>query len=574
MSPDDPFFADALRIEATALARRRGVDSNRAIRVFERLANVGWLAPNFPWNTAVDEAAAFVGIERALSLFEQEDTLELAHHVGAVDFLTQDNLAPVFTIYELAQHLRKSITHLEANQEPWLKIGYPGIRMPIHPWLALRLECLLPVKEAQIDAGAEIPTYRWLAEPPDPPLQIPVAEGGHLYFPVGRILLGEAATFVEYGDAPVFACLTDADADRAVALRAPLLNARRAVLGTLLNAVESGHPDLVWPTVLSALTDHLAASEVDFLLETEATLKEWDPAAEVEHRHGFRSFVAYRGGLSDLFELAGACEVALRLHRYSDVLAAFAEHLGNDPISSYYEVIGRPCRTGFDEALNRFIALEADERASWVEFKDRVNRAIAEEFSEPITITVRVKRPYVEHFEPMVRTFAEWQKEHLEHGGPPLAITSPSQVAGTERRSGDSAFPPPLHLSCERDGERHEVLVDGLPVLLTDQQLALLLRLIRARLTDGDGWLDLERADGGGLIAEGFLSDADRAINRFRSEFKTACRPHDPKQLFPRAQGKLRLATAPEFVTWNPDALLAIDNAIVAKEALAIIAST
>ena len=141
------------------------------------------------------------------------------------------------------------------------------------------------------------------------------------------------------------------------------------------------------------------------------------------------------------------------------------------------------------------------------------------------------------------------------------------------RSSGADAFPPSVHLSCERDGERHEVLVGRLPVLLTDQQLALFLRLIRARLEDGDGWFDIERADGGGLIAEGFLSDADRAINRFRSEFKTACHPHDPKQLFPRAQGKLRLATPREFVTWNSDALLAIDNAIVAEEARAITAS-
>ena len=568
MSPDDPWFADVVRIEADALARRHGVEHERVVRVFERLADAGWLAPNFPWNTALDEAAAVVGIDRALTIFEREDILTLARHVSVVDFLTEDELAPAFTHTELAEHLQVALAHLESNRESSLRVGYPATRMSGPGWLRLRLECVLPVKEPWQDLDSD-PTYRWEAEPPDPPVEISVA-GGHLYFPVGRLFTDASPSFVDFEDAPILRCLTPAEAERAAGLRSRVLEARRDVLAVSLKALGRARPDESWPGTLSSLTQHLTASDVDFLLWLEATMKAWDPGAEIEYRHGFRAFVTHRGGLSDLFELAGQCELALSLNRYHDILSATADLLGDDPISSYYEVIGRPCRRTFDAALDRFTALEVKEEAFWVRFKKRVNRAIAEDFSEPVTITVRVKRPYVEHFEPTVRSFAEWQKEHLEHGGAPLNIVggAPSPAAP---RSDNGTFPPAIHLSCDRDGERHEVLVGGLPVLLTDQHLALLLRLIRARLEDHDGWVDIERPGGDGLIDAGLLSDSDRALNRFRTEFKTACRPHNPTQLFPRSQGKIRLATPGDSVTWNETSLLRIENAVVVNEAKAII---
>ncbi|MGE0227468.1 MAG: hypothetical protein AB7I38_04035 [Dehalococcoidia bacterium] len=110
-------------------------------------------------------------------------------------------------------------------------------------------------------------------------------------------------------------------------------------------------------------------------------------------------------------------------------------------------------------------------------------------------------------------------------------------------------------------------------MLLTDQHLAILLRLIRARLVDRDGWVSLERPGGDGLIDHGFLSDSDRALNRFRTEFKTARHPRNPRELFPRSQGKIRLATPADSVTWEETRLLAIEDAVLANEVREIVSA-
>lgn len=582
IDPDDPWFERALGIEAEALARHHGLEPDRVIQIFGALAEVEWLSPNFPWNTALDVAAAYLGLERALRLFEEEDLLQLGRRAALLDYLFESQSAPFCTLDELANYLHSAAGHQASNEESWLATGFPTRLPPAPAWLLPALACVLPVKQPVLTASpySELSPfdvrplcYAWTSAPAEPSVEIAIGEG--------RLLMSSVPTFeptqhdlVPYEDAPTIPGIDEARAQRLVALRSTVLAARRDVLNALSEAVRRGDSEALWPLLLAQMTHHFTFSDVDFLLTFEAHMRKWDPGAGQAYEHQLRPFVLDRGGVGDLFMLGGICEEALTTGRYCHLATEVGRLFGDRQISSYYEVIDSAEREQLDEALDRFLALEEEESDYWDGFMARVNWALAQEFSDYVTVTVKVKRPYVEHFEPMVRTFAEWQKEHLEHGGPPLAIAGPSQMVGTERRSAAGAFPPPLHLSCERDGERHEVLVDGLPVLLTDQQLALLLRLIHARLEDGDGWLDIERADGGGLIAEGFLSDADRAINRFRSEFKTACRPNDPKQLFPRAQGKLRLATAPEFVTWNPDALLAIDNAIVAKEALAIIATT
>jgi hypothetical protein len=222
MSPDDPFFNEALRIEAEALARRTGMAPSRLVSIFEALAVVGWLAPNFPWNTALDEAAAFVGTERALAIFEQEDLLTLARHVSVVEFLMEDELAPAFTHEELAADLTSVLAHFESNRDSWLQIGYPATGMPVLGWLRLRLDCLLPVKEPWQDVESGL-AYRWEADPPDPPLEISVG-GGLLYFPAGRLLRDTLPSFVGYSDAPILGCLTPTEADRAVDLRSRLLD--------------------------------------------------------------------------------------------------------------------------------------------------------------------------------------------------------------------------------------------------------------------------------------------------------------------------------------------------------------
>lgn len=154
-----------------------------------------------------------------------------------------------------------------------------------------------------------------------------------------------------------------------------------------------------------------------------------------------------------------------------------------------------------------------------------------------------------------------------------VPATRPRLHEAASRPVPTGAFPPPLHLSCHRDGARHEVLVDSIPVLLTDQNFVLLLRLVRARLEDGDGWLQIERPGGDGLVEAGFLSaEPDQAINRLRVEFTSAIRPHKPTELIVRSRGQLRLATPGDLVTWDEGRLMAITDQVIAAEARAVFA--
>jgi hypothetical protein len=68
---------EIIRMESEALARLRGLDPNRVEAVFLRLAQAGWLSPNFPFRTALDEAFGFLEPSEALNIFEKEDLSEL-----------------------------------------------------------------------------------------------------------------------------------------------------------------------------------------------------------------------------------------------------------------------------------------------------------------------------------------------------------------------------------------------------------------------------------------------------------------------------------------------------------------
>jgi len=87
-----------------------------------------------------------------------------------------------------------------------------------------------------------------------------------------------------------------------------------------------------------------------------------------------------------------------------------------------------------------------------------VNVALEQDFSVEVTIRTRVRRQLVAQFEPQMRTFAEWQRAHLEATGtlPVLHLGQPAPSTPVER----NVF--------RRDGTHWTLTYDGKSVHVKD----------------------------------------------------------------------------------------------------------
>lgn len=597
-----------LEIEADALAKRYDLDARRVRQVFEDLATVEWLAPSFPFNTALHEAISFVGTSNALEMFESEDLQDLAQNVALVDYLGHP-ATPFYTLAELGGLLQDFAAFLNRNIDHLLKTGYPDTAPPISLWLDLRLTGLLPVKEPLIAPGASrasasghstrlVPAgdgerkfeYQWTTETPSAGSSVPLAEG-ELHLPGGfwwregipHLDDGRPVALCDYGEAALLAGLSHAEAERLVELREPLLRAKLGVLEVLTEAVRERDQDRVWPAALNAITRWIPASDAEFILDTSRAVGESRYAHELLFFSGLRPFVSHRGGLRDLLELIGHCQKEIATGSLSQTATAFADLPPDGGFSSYYEAVCLPSRDVADEILDRCLLLEGREEDFWRDYKRRVDRALAEDFYEDVTIQTRVRRKDIPKFEPLVRTFADHWRALLDAGEIPGGFETPAVAAGPAAATDGLASPAPVELTPNEQAEsiRHgfnsqlHIHVTGLRrkrkqnlikvegsrgrVSLPDASFKGFLFLVVRLCEGGDGWVDrISLRTGEGLADEGtyFPRGIDQELYRMRSCFGPALGGLEATDFIEASgQGAIRLSTHPRYVTWDREAL-------------------
>lgn len=447
--------------QANALARRHDLDAGRVRVAFHRLLDVGWLAPRFPWNTALDEAFEFLSPEDALGLFEEADLGDLARRVALVGYLAHE-FTPLYTLDELADLARAFVAHLKRNKDHLLLTGHPKTsfaRSPFLDWHLTRV-CFtkLPLTlqegrdpfrqtaaekrgEAERDErGNVVYSYTWAEEPAEAlggRVRTDFGDGGaiiclpdyswHLGHPT--TLRGDPIHVCSYEDAALAPGLHTEDAARLQGMRQKLLELRTAVLRRLSDAAAEQSESDPECECLTLLGEALSYDDAQFLLSMDEYY---------EGLHGGKEFAwspmrqtaFHSSGLGDLFEIVGhfSKEMAVgTMHRTALKLGAA---LRDAPVCSYYEVVVHDGRADIDAALEEFLHLEETEKAFLSDYRGRVNDALQSRFGERVYVERMVERGRGRLYQPLATSFIDFLRAHDKATGklPEFVFSSASET--------------------------------------------------------------------------------------------------------------------------------------------------
>ncbi len=544
------FAGQVIKIEAEKLARRHGLDAERVHRIMRRSATDASgqpLPPPAPgrdnlfdglrFQPSLDEALAYLSPEMALSVFERTDLNRLSRRCRLLEYLA-DPSNPYYTLGELADLLNAFRGHLERNRNALIQTGYPDTGFTLSPWLEWHLALLSPTK-VPVSAFGPSPDPVLLADHVQTSLTLhramlhyeegllPSDDGGnpvygHVWSRTARPLPWskdgpwvvrsfedpDPVEVCPYEEAPLIEGMPPDVAARLEQGRATLFKVKHDVVAACACCLRSRQADALWPAVLRILTDALLWSDVQRYLEVEELYWQAGVGDYVVPPYALRPPDEVPGTLSALLSVVGHVEKELRVGTFDRTKSGVEEALaGTDlaAVESYFQAVGHPRQAVLDAALDGFWPLEERERAFWDEFQYRVNAALETDFREEVVVTVRIKRPMAATFEPYLRSFAEWQRTHIEATGAPspLHLSSPPGAPAVQR----SVF--------RREGEAWTLEFGGHPTRLKDRKGLRYLAHLLARPGEKVHVLDMVRAVEGGPAASGALQ---RVTERERAE--------------------------------------------------------
>jgi len=472
----EEFMPRIIDIEARACARRYELDTDRVLRVFHRLDEIEWWAPDFPRQTALDEAMAYFSPQQALDVFESSDLSTLAQRVWIVSYLG-NWFTPFYTLDELVCLLTECAKRLKDNRHSLLKTGYPHRSFGRSFWLDRTLNRMLPVKmpafdplvdyvlhsgfadpnqwstlkrfrgpltEIQQDKNGDlIYDYRWLRNPRRNQRILKKFEDGTFLVSIGLSEMHQPSPeLCPYADAAFLPGLAEKEAQRLENLRPKLLDIKTAILNSLPEFIQRKTPWRMWEDSLCVMTSALTGEEVAFLLSADAFYAKLDMGTTYSRTRQGSEIVCRSAGLSDLIDLIGHCEKECclgSLQRTKRLFLDVPQRLYDTRISSYYQVLGEAWQNTIDKALDRFLLWEEEEKSFYGEYGERVNAALDQWSSEKVAVTVSVwiDAGHKHLYEPNIQSYANFQKTHLETTGTlaPLRITSTQNEQGSGRRS-------------------------------------------------------------------------------------------------------------------------------------------
>jgi hypothetical protein len=156
-------------------------------------------------------------------------------------------------------------------------------------------------------------------------------------------------------------------------------------------------------------------------------------------------------------ELIGYVEKELTIGTMDRTKRALDKAIDPDEHDLYLSALTTSHRDQIDAILAAFESRNTEEVTFWQEFRDRVNVALQNEFSEEVGVRIRVKRPHAAKFEPRLVLLAAWNRDHLEQTGalPDLQFSQPKPVSANLFR---------------RVGKAWELAFDGLAIPTQDSK--------------------------------------------------------------------------------------------------------
>lgn len=379
---------------------------------------------------ALLDALARLGFEESLRLFEQADLLDLFGRWRLMHYLFTD---PSFlTLDELADVLEEFARHLEANRASLVTRGVPRTTLGAS-YPGMLLSYLYPTKSIYREDSPPMANGVKRPSPRDRALEhLPAAKWTtriHTYWWVreGPSTSSEDLVLDEpYEDAARTVHLDEQDAARVEAGRASFLDLEITVLNALAKGLRRGDATKLWEESLTLITEALPADDAAFYLRMDQWGYGYDIASGKGEGKGYLS--VRPGGLTNLLSVIGHCEKELTIGTMDHAKGQLLQAIPDDvPVSSYFQAVGQPWQQEQDRALDQLVEFMVQEDSFWTEFQKRVNSAIENEFYAVVVIRTKVKQKLVHLFEPQLRTFAEWNRAHLELTGslPVLQLSAP-----------------------------------------------------------------------------------------------------------------------------------------------------
>jgi len=503
------------------LARRHSLDVARFRAVFHRLGDVPWLAGKLPGHTALDEVFKCLPPEDALRLFEDEDLAELGRRVALIDGLLVREFTPFYTLEELANLGRECVAHLERNRESLLLTGHPSAsfaRSPFLDWHLTRLYFTrLPLTvqgrrspshqtvaemtdlAERDEAGNLIYSYTWAREPAEvlrvkETRYVHLRQLGYRRGSTGPVTAqGEPVNECSYEEAALAPGLWPEDAARLEMMRARLLDLRIRVVHRLSEAVLTRSACDLEEQCFTLLEDALTHEEAKFLLDVDLLytveglrvdpVLAWAPARS-------RSVIFNNSGLFDLFHMIGHFAKEMTVGTMHRTALHLRSAVGEPPVSSYFQVVGRRTRTAVDAALDDFLRLERTEKGFMKEYYARVDRALETRLVEDVTVSRRVRRGWSTQFRSMLNSFADFVETLGNATGqfPTLSPSSPAVSPIVPHPQPTS----PADAVLEVRVASHQAHFRGTPLSMPPRAFRVLVLLARQLAEGGEGWVTRE----------------------------------------------------------------------------------
>jgi len=601
-----------INIEADALTRFHGIkDNERVRRIFERIVT-DCILPDIPDGedevsvvegtlrapTALDEALRYLPSEEALAVFESCGPPVLSQRSYLVDFLN-DAATPFYTLKELADVAEEFVSHLEGNRELLVKIGLPVTSFERSKWFDHYLNRLYPVKLpvclqanrmpleqrvaelrgvppelgeavdlAERDAkGNLIYNYSWVPKCPLSGLLHWSNEGPSLGHENGSMVPLEPLCFCGYEDASIIHGLAPAAAQRIEESREKYLELKIDLLNTLTSSIRSPrkHED-VWEQSFRILRDALMGDQVHEYLQTDHLFENVGVGDHFAEFHRWVPTTHLWGGMSALIYVVGYFQKEMTIGTFDKTKSAVLEALPNhETIESYFQVIGKPFRSTFDDALDGFWELDKQERVFWEDFRKEVNYDLKERLrilaTFNIPIEARFERRLRERYDPRLHAEARELEETRKFiGAHEDSQSGRLDVVLSDAQSKDyDDFQYKCHDRVHIPGDHPEqgyypTVINDDKIEIGDSLFILFLQLVKGAKKKKGGWVNIQELQEKGHI--GGRSIYQR-LSDLRKELRGSLRSREGSSLIENDRRKgYRISTHPDFITYKKTRLL------------------
>jgi hypothetical protein len=428
-------LADKHSITGTDMRRRMTACFDRVVHAFAADVSsdhLGGLMRRFPMSLLCD-SIQYIGTERGVLLIEQVDLPSLARRVRAVEYLCSNGTL-VFTLPELAGHLRSFADFLRSHREYLIQTGLPPRCFRPCPWLYRQLgrqydtratSSPYPYDELFSDRTARLdaPPYQWVRSRRD------------------RLILGsEIEVGCAYNDADLLNGMDPNDADRTERDRHRVFDLKLQILELVAEAAGRTDADktCLWNAILGVLARTFNAEDVAFYFRLD------------------RFYIGIRadaldgpgeppdpeltpGGLTNLLEVVGHVDSELMHGMFDGVKRAIPTAILGQRENGYerhrwryFKILESPDRHSYDAAIDAMLAKSVAVQAFWRRYRDRLREALRTEFR--VVVNLEMMPHHVRVLLPLVQDYADQLQAKRERG----ECIVPLQGRNVFRKDGDS----------------------------------------------------------------------------------------------------------------------------------------